>query len=376
MNNVEPVTRRVPSRTGPPDELSIAVSPHLHAGTSTTGIMLSVAAALLPAGIWGVYVFGMPALAVLLASVAASLVAEAIIGGLLGRFTLTDGSALVTGLLVGYNMPPAVPLYIPAIASVFAIAVVKWTFGGLGRNWMNPALAGRVFVMFSWTGPMTTWLVPRTAAADAVTGPSPLGFLKSGLLDFQGQAAGPLQFLADRGYSFSRLDAAVTGWLNQALGLSLPQGYLDLFLGNIPGCIGEVSALLLLAGVAALLARKIITWEVPAAYLGSFGLLVWVFGGTRLGTGLLTGDVIFHLLAGGLMLGALYMATDMVTSPLTRRGMVIFGAGAGFFTFLIRFYGGLPEGVSLAIILMNMFVPLIDRYTRPVKFGAVRKAKA
>jgi electron transport complex protein RnfD len=152
-----------------------------------------------------------------------------------------------------------------------------------------------------------------------------------------------------------------------------PDGYGQLFVGNIPGSIGEVSALLLLLGAVYLFVKRIITWEVPVAYVGTFSVLIWIFGGRMFGGGVFTGNIPFHLLTGGLMLGALYMATDMVTSPLTRRGMLIFGAGCGFLTFLIRIYGSFPEGVALSIIIMNMFVPLINRVTRPAKFGAVKE---
>ncbi len=358
----------------------VTTSPHLHEGSSTAKLMISVTLCLLPAGAWSVFIFGIYSLYVVLASIAASMLTEFVITRLQGRFTLNDGSALVTGLLVGYNMPPSVPLYIPVLGSVFAIAVVKMTFGGLGGNWMNPALAGRVFVMFSWTSPMTTWLRPRTwAQADALTGASPLDFIKSGLLDFSGKVSGPVEFLSTSGYPASGMGASITGWLNthllSPLGLELPSRYLDLFLGNIPGSIGEVSALLLLLGSVYLFARKIITWEIPVSYLAGFSILVWILGGGRYGGGLFRGDIFFHLFSGGLILGAFYMATDLVTSPLTGKGMIIFGIGAGFLTFLIRFYGSFPEGVSLAIILMNMFVPLINRFTRPVKFGFVKGGK-
>jgi electron transport complex protein RnfD len=355
----------------------ITTSPHLHEGSSTRSIMLAVTICLLPAGIWGVVVFGLRVLAVLLTAIVASVLTEAVISRALKRNTLPDCSAILTGLLVGYNMPPSVPLFIPAVASVFAIAVVKMTFGGLGRNWMNPALAGRVFVTFSWTGPMTTWLLPRTwGGADAATGASVLGFIKAGLIDGSGGARGPAQFLALGNYPHSPLDLRLTQWLNSGLfGGRLEAGYVDLFVGNIPGCIGEVSALLLLLGSVYLFARKIITWEIPVTYLATFSVLVWVFGGLRFDSGFFHGDVLFHLFSGGLMLGALYMATDMVTSPLTSKGMIIFGVGAGFLTFLIRFYGSFPEGVSLAIILMNMFVPLINRITKPVKFGYLKEAQ-
>jgi electron transport complex protein RnfD len=324
----------------------IVAAPHLHAKISTPKIMWSVSACLAPAGLWGVAVFGVGSLFVLLASIASALLTELIITRLQNRHTLLDGSAFLTGLLIGYNMPPSVPGFIPVLASVFAIAVVKHTFGGLGRNWMNPALAGRVFVLFSWTRQMTTWTPPKMTAFsrflgatqyDAFTGATPL-------------SRGAADFLTEGTY-----------W--------------DLFIGNISGSLGEVSALLLLVGAIYLLARKIVTWHIPTAFLGSFALMAWLFGGLPDGAGLLRGDVLFHLLTGGLVLGAFYMATDMVTSPLTGKGMIIYGLGAGLLTFLIRFYGGFPEGVSLAIILMNIGVPLIDRTTKPVIFGAQRAGR-
>ncbi len=353
----------------------VKTSPQIHGPDSTSKIMWTVSLCLVPAGIWGVYIFGYHSLFVLLASVLAALAGEFIIAQLQGKFTLSDGSAFLTGLLIGYNMPPGIPVYIPVIASLFAIAVVKWSFGGLGANWMNPALAGRVFVFFSWTSPMATWTLPKTLVGiDAVTGPSPLGFLKTGLIDYSGSAKGPIEFLRSRNYPVTAIDGRVTEWLNAHLfsGREIGGGYIDLFLGNIPGCIGEVSALLLLAGTVFLFIKKIISWEIPAAYLFTFGILTWIFGGIKFGAGFFNGDFMFHFLAGGLILGVFYMATDMVTSPLTPKGMLIFGFGAGFLTFLIRLYGSFPEGVSLAILLMNIFVPLINRVTGPVRFGLVR----
>jgi electron transport complex protein RnfD len=307
---------------------------------------------------------------VILASIAASVLTEFVIARLQGRFTLNDWSAVLTGLLIGYNMPPSVPIYVPVIAAVFAIGVVKMAFGGLGRNWMNPALAGRVFVTFSWTGFMSTWKTPLTWTTDAVTSATALGFMKAGLLDFEGTVRGPVEFLASQGYPTANLP----GFLS-FLERLFPGRYGALFVGNVPGCIGEVSALLLLLGSVYLFVKKIITWEIPVSYIGSFALMVWFLGGRPFGGGVFTGDVLFHMLAGGLMLGALYMATDMVSSPLTRKGMIIYGVGAGFLTFLIRIYGSFPEGVSLAIIIMNMFVPLLNRITRPVVFGYVKEGK-
>ena len=350
----------------------VASSPQIHHPDSTSRIMLDVIIALIPAGIWGIYVFGIKALIVISVSIIAAVVTEYLLGRLNKNNTIDDYSALLTGLLIGYNMPADVKLYVPVIASIFAIVVIKWSFGGLGGNFMNPALAGRVFVFFSWTGTMTKWRAPVTnMGIDSVSGASPLGYLKTGLMDFSGKVTGPMEFLKD--YPKSSADSAMTEWFNSAFGSSIDPGYFDLFLGNISGCIGEVSALLLLVGAAYLFVRKVITLETPAAYLVSFSILIWIFDGVRFGNGLFAGDVMFNLLSGGLMLGALFMATDMVTSPLTGKGQIVFGIGCGFFTFLIRVYGSFPEGVSLAIILMNIFVAMIDRTTAPKMFGALKK---
>ncbi|MDC7221988.1 MAG: RnfABCDGE type electron transport complex subunit D [Spirochaetales bacterium] len=344
----------------PENKFQIASSPQFHSGMSTSMVMGHVSLALVPASLWGVYVFGWRALVVLLVSIAASVLSEYVLCRVSSQEnSIADGSALLTGLLIGMNMPPAVPLFIPIIASFFAIFVVKWTFGGLGANWMNPALAGRVFVFMSWTGGMTTWTLPgrlgNSGTMDAVTGPTPLGSLKTGLMNGVDGVSGPLQLLAGEG---------------------VPVTYKDLFIGNIPGCIGEVSAVLLLAGALYLIVRKIITWHIPVVYALSFSVLVWIFGGNRYGSGFFSGDVLFHLLSGGFMLGALFMATDMATSPVTKKGKVIYAIGCGFMTFLIRFYGSFPEGVSLAIIFMNIFVPLIDRMVKPVTFGVAKVKKA
>lgn len=355
----------------------IEPAPQIHHPDSTARIMWAVVLSLVPAGAWGVYVFGARVVAVLAVSIAAAMVAEFLMARMLGREnTLFDGSAFLTGLLIGFNLPPSIPFFIPVLASLFAIVIVKWTFGGLGTNWMNPALAGRVFVFFSWTGHMTNWSMPKTMnAVDSVSGASVLGFLKTGLIDYQGDPRGPMQYLNSNGYPQSSTDVAVTEWLRGIFGDSVGGGYWDLFMGNVPGCIGEISALLLLLGAAYLFYRKIISWETPVSYLAVFSVLVWIFGGLRFNAGFFHGNILFHLLSGGLILGVFYMATDMVTSPLTRKGMLIFGAGAGFLTFLIRIYGSFPEGVSLAIILMNIFVPMINRYTQEPVFGTTNDEK-
>lgn len=383
--------------------ISVAPSPHIHKAGSTASVMWSVVLCLIPAGAWGVYVFGTRALLVIIVSIAASLAGELIGSRLIGRATILDGSAFLTGLLVAYNMPVGVPLFIPAVASLFAILVVKWSFGGLGTNWMNPALAGRVFVFFSWTGGMTRWNLPLTWGGragerewlppneslrlegagefsssasmavhghDAITGATPLGEVSSALAEGGATATTPTGILAGLEYPVSGMGESFAQWFSR-FGVSTDPYKWDLFLGNVPGCIGEVSALFLLVGAVYLMVKKIVNWEIPLSYLGSFSVLVWIFAGVPLGNQFFSGDVIFHLMAGGLMLGALFMATDYVTAPTTRLGMILYGVGCGGLTYLIRMVGSFPEGVSLAIILMNIFVPLIDRVVQPRRYGVV-----
>ncbi len=358
-------------------KLVVTSSPQYHDAASTANVMWAVSACLAPAAAWGVYVFGFTAARVLAAATLSALAVEFLIGLAFNRRSLSDGSAFLTGLLVGMNMPPAVPLYIPVVASTFAIAVVKWSFGGLGSNWMNPALAGRVFVFFSWTGHMTNWSMPRTLTGlDGVTGATMLSAVKSGIVESPVPILNPVRYLDSIGFPRSVTDVNVTSWLNtnvlNPFGAHLPGGYIDPFVGNIPGSIGEVSALLLLLGSVYLIARRIITWEIPTSYFGTFAVLVWVFGGTPYGSGYFAGDILFHVTTGGFVLAVFFMATDIVTSPITARGMIVYGVGAGLLTFLIRFFGSFPEGASLAIIVMNVFVPLINRYTGPHRFGVVR----
>ncbi len=329
----------------------VTTSPQIHAPGSTRRVMGWVLAALVPAAVWSIVLFGWRAALVITASVAAAVITEGLLNLAFKREnTLNDLSAVVTGVLIGFNMPPEVPVFIPVVASVFAIAVVKWSFGGLGSNWMNPALAGRVFVFFSWGTDMTRWTLPGIGGADAVSGPTPLGSVKLALSDLSAGIDGPMRLLESAG---------------------MPTTYLDLFLGRIPGSLGEMSALLLIIGGLLLIILKIVNWEIPVAYIGSFALFMWAFDGMQYGGGIFSGDVLFHLFTGGLMLGALFMATDMVTSPLTLKGRIIFGLGCGLFTFVIRRFGNLPEGVSLAIIFMNILVSLIDRFMKPTRYGVV-----
>lgn len=354
--------------------LMVSSSPHIHHKDSTSRIMLDVVIALVPAGIWGAYVFGARSLVVIAVSIISALVSEYLMCRVTGKGSLTDFSALLTGLLIGYNMPAGVALYVPATASAFAILAVKWTFGGLGSNIMNPALAGRVFVFFSWTGTMTKWTAPATnSSIDAISAASPLGFIKTSIMDLSGRVSGLSEVLSS--YPASSFGKSAAEWFNSAFGAKIGPHYFDLFFGNISGCIGEVSSFLLIAGAVYLLIRKVITWEIPVSYLLSFSILIWIFDGLRFGVGLFRGDIFFHLFSGGLMLGALYMATDMVTSPLSPKGQIIFGIGCGFLTFLIRVYGSFPEGVSLAIIIMNISVAMIDRLTPPKLFGFISGEK-
>lgn len=316
--------------------LLVSSSPHVWAGVTTGRIMRDVLIALAPATIGAVYFFGFRAALVIAITMAAAVLTEWACERLMGKpSTIADGSALVTGLLLAFNLPPAVPLWLPVVGAVFAIAVVKQAFGGLGRNFVNPALAARAFLLAAWPAAMTSWTSPY----DAVTTATPLALLPR-----------------------------PSGAAVEAVG-ELPS-YFDLFVGQVGGSLGETSALLLLVGAAYLLIRRIIDWRIPAGFLGTLALFTWAFGGTG---GLFTGDPLYHLLAGGAILGAFFMATDYVTGPITPRGRWIFAIGCGLITSLVRLWGGYPEGVSYSILIMNVAAPLIDRFTVPQPFGGVKR---
>jgi electron transport complex protein RnfD len=301
---------------------------------------------LLPSAAWGAGVFGARAALVVAIAVAAALAAEAAGAALRRTVTLHDGTAFYSGLLIGCLLPPTVPLYVPAAAAGFALLVVKQTFGGLGRNWMNPALAGVIAARLCW---------PEAFAVPAGT--------------FWTAASLPQLAASPSALQASPLDAAVLGWLNRTLlsplGLRLPPGTFDLLVGIRAGNIGELSVPLLAAGGAVLAARRIVRWQLPVAFLAAFMLLAWVFGGLTAGAGLFAGLPLSHLAAGSLLLVALFAATDPVTSPLTASGQVFFGLGAGCLAFVLRFHGTLLDGTAPAVLLMNGAVPLIDRWTRP-----------
>jgi electron transport complex protein RnfD len=344
---------------------------------STPKMTWLVSACLLPAAAWGVSMFGGPALIVLGVSVCAALLSELAVTLPFGRFTLGDGSALLTGLLVGLFMPAGVPAFVPVAASAFAILVVKQTFGGLGRNWMNPAMGGVVFTFLSWPSQMSLWIAPRGAAQGSFL--PPLEALRTALSLPGAKGATPLAVLSASGYAFSDLDSRVLDWINghllSRLGTALPAGSFDVLVGHVAGGVGTVSAPLLLLGAWFLLARRIIRWHLPVCYLGTFGLLAAVFGGLGAGQGWLTGGPGFHLLSGSLVLGAFFAATDPVTSPLSNGGRCILGAGLGVLTFFLRFFGSLGDGVAASIILGNCAAPLLDRWASRSTAAAAGKAE-
>ena len=303
--------------------LAVSSSPHIHAQQDTKAIMAWVLAALAPAGLAGIYFFGLRAAAVMAVCVASCKISE-YIWQRLAKQTVTVGdlSAAVTGLLLAYNLPPSIPFWMAAVGSVFAIIVVKQFFGGIGCNIVNPALAGRAFMVSSWPVSMTSWTV------DGVSGATPLAMIKEGSI-------------AD-----------------------LP-GIYDVFIGNIGGCIGETSAAALLIGFAILLYKGIINWHIPVVYIGTVAALTAALGRPA--------GPLYEVITGGLFLGAIFMATDYTTSPMTKKGQVIFAFGCGLLTTLIRVFGGYPEGVSYSILIMNLTVPLIDKFARPRILGDLKK---
>ena len=320
---------------------TISPSPHVHGGDSIEKNMYGVLIALVPTFIFSIVFFGLGAILVTLTSVAACLVFEYVIQKYLmkQRPTIWDGSAIITGVLLAFNLPSSLPLWIVVIGALVAIGIGKMSFGGLGNNIFNPALVGRVFLLISFPVQMTTWPVPNGfATADAVTGATPLALVKEAVKN--GQSVGDI--LYSSGVS--------TG---------------NLILGNIGGSLGEVAAIGLLLGFAYMLIRKIISWHIPVAIFAT----VIVFSGIlNLANPAQFAGPVFHLFTGGLMLGAIFMATDYVTSPMTHKGMLIYGVGIGLLTVIIRIFGAYPEGMSFAILIMNGFTPLINRYCKPRRF--------
>ena len=297
---------------------NVSSSPHVRSSHTTQAIMFDVAIAMLPASIYGVWQFGMHALLVLIATVVSCVLSEYIFEKLMKKpITVYDGSAVVTGMILALNMPPQIPVWMPCLGGVFAIIIVKQMYGGLGQNWMNPALAARCFLLISFTGQMSAFTL------DGWTGATPLAVLKAG----------------------ESVDVAA------------------MFIGKIPGTIGEVSVIALLIGAAYLVVKKVITLRIPLTYILTTAVFVFIFGQQDLNY------VLAHICGGGLIFGAFFMATDYVTSPITPKGQIVFGILLGILTGLFRIFGGSAEGVSYAIIISNILVPLIEKITLPKAFG-------
>ncbi|MCR5685645.1 MAG: RnfABCDGE type electron transport complex subunit D [Lachnospiraceae bacterium] len=326
---------------------NVSASPHVRSGVTTAGIMRDVAIALIPASAFGVYQFGFRAFLVLLTSVTAAMLSEYLWNILIKKPAgAYECSALITGLLIGMNLPASVPLWIPIVGSVFAIIVVKEMFGGLGSNFMNPALAARCFLLICFAGRMTDFAVDKAtthfmdgaASVDGISSATPLAVIKN---------------------------------LEAGADLASKVSIKDMFFGFTGGVIGETSVVAILIGAAYLLIRKVISFRIPVAYIASFAVFILLFGGRGF-------DLTFlacHLCGGGLMLGAWFMATDYVTSPITKTGQIVFGILCGIMTGLIRVASNSAEGVSYSIIFCNLLVPIIERLTMPRAFGIPRKTK-
>ncbi len=319
-------------------KLIVCESPHIRQGDTTATIMLDVIIALMPALLAGIVIFGFRSAVLAAVCIASSVFFEWAWCKIIKKpSAIGDFSAVVTGLLLAMNLPVTMPYWMAVIGSLFAIIIVKQFFGGIGQNFMNPALAARAFLLTSWAQPMTTWVKPFSAVSivsntDAVTSATPLTIIKEGMD-------------------------------------GLPS-YGDMFLGKIGGCMGEVSALALIIGAVYLVARKVISINIPASFIATVAVFTFIFGGSE---GLFTGDAMTHILSGGLILGAFFMATDYATTPCTNMGQIIFGIGCGLLTSIIRIWGGYPEGVSYSILLMNVASPLIDKLVMPKPFDADSK---
>jgi Na+-translocating ferredoxin:NAD+ oxidoreductase subunit D len=310
------------------NKILISHAPHIWRGFSTSRIMYLVVIALLFPAAAAVYFFGYYAVYLMLICIVTAVLTEFVIKKLRKKRFIMDGSAVITGFLLALTLPPRLPLWMAALGSLFAIAIVKEAFGGLGYNIFNPALGGRAFLSVCFSKEMTTWVLPPYFNYDAVTGATPL--------------SENFTYGADK--------------------ISL---YKDLFFGNTGGCLGETSAMLILIGALILIIFHIIDWRIPVFYIGTVALGSFIMGK----------DILFQILAGGLMIGAFFMATDYVTSPVTRNGRIIFGVGLGILTVIIRNFSNMPEGVTYSILIMNAFAPLIDRYIRVKPFGFYKKSK-
>ncbi len=327
--------------------LTVSGSPHIHGNQNVNKIMWQVVLAMIPAMLVSFWYFGLSSIVLTFVAIIGAICVEYLISKFILKVppTIHDGSAVITAILLAFNVPSSLPWWQMLIGVTFAIGIAKMTYGGLGKNPFNPALAGRVFMLISFPVDMTTWPKPGLPfntmdfAVDGLTGPTALGILKEGL--------------------------AKDGATVQTISSQLPD-YNQMFMGQIGGSLGEVSAAALILGGLFLLSRKVITWHIPVSYLLSafaFAGILYLVDPTQYI------DPVFHLLAGGMMLGAFFMATDMVTSPMSVKGQILFGVGCGVLTILIRVWGAYPEGVSFAILIMNAFTPLINKGFKPKSFG-------
>lgn len=327
----------------------VSASPHVHSDRTSKKLMYDVVIALIPAFLVSIYVFGISALIATSVAIASCMLFEYVIQKYLLKtdVTITDGSALITGILLAFNLPATLPIWMIIVGSLVAIGVAKLSFGGLGFNIFNPALVGRVFLLVSFPVQMTMWptaIENNTRLVDAVTGATPLGVIKEGL---------------QYGETMTEISSKIPSTI-------------DMLFGFTGGSLGEMSAIALLLGGLYLIIRKVISWHIPVTLLASMAVITgifWIINPEQYA------NPIIHILSGGAILGAFYMATDLVTSPMTKKGMIIFAIGIGLITVLIRIFGAYPEGVSFAILIMNAFVPLINKYFKPRRFGNKIKSK-
>ncbi|MGE1062707.1 RnfABCDGE type electron transport complex subunit D [Megasphaera paucivorans] len=325
-------------------KFTVSSSPHVRCNETIPKIMWNVVAALVPAAAFGVFYFGMNALVNIIVAVVSAVIFEYLWEKMMHKkVTIQDGSAVITGLLLAMCCPPTLPWWMSIIGSFLAIVVCKQSMGGLGYNLFNPAHVGRAGLMVSWPVAMTTW-TSLNGTVDAVASATPLNVLKHG------------------GH-----DALLAMFGNDPMTM-----YQQMFIGFRNGSMGETSTVLLVLGGLYLIYKGYVNWQVPVTMIATVGILMWIVGGIPLGTGLFSGDPLFHMMAGGLIIGAFFMATDMVTAPITLKGQIIFALGCGLITVLIRLVGGYPEGVCYSILLMNALTPLIDRLVKPRVFGAVK----
>lgn len=331
------------------DSIIISASPHIHSDRTSKKVMYEVVIAMVPAFLVALYVFGISAFIVTAVAIGSCLGFEYLIQKYImkSEVTIGDGSALITGILLAFNLPSTLPIWMVIVGGLVAVGIGKLSFGGLGFNIFNPALVGRVFLLISFPVQMTMWptaVENNLALTDAVTGATALGQIKEGLM---------------MGETMTEISAGLPTMLDSLLGLT-------------GGSLGEMSAIALLIGGIYLIARKVISWHIPVMVLATMALVTGIFW---MIDGEMYANPMIHLVSGGAILGAFFMATDMVTSPMTKKGMIVFAIGIGFITAMIRLFGAYPEGISFAILIMNAFVPLINTYFKPRRFGTKIKSK-